>query len=122
MHATVPSSDIGMARTTLSVLESEPRNSQHTSAVSTHASRSSSSISCTVSSMKRVESKLMPTFMPSGASFWISASFARTAWATATALAPRCFRMPRPWAGCPSTRAMRRMSSKPSSTRATSDR
>ncbi len=34
MTATVPSSDMGMASTTLSVLDSEPRNIQHTSAVS----------------------------------------------------------------------------------------
>ncbi len=49
---------------------------------------------------------------------WSSVS--RTFWATATALAPRCFLMPMPWAGPPSTRAMRRTSSKPSSTMATS--
>ena len=54
MTATVPSSDIGIASTTLSVLESEPRNSQQTSAVRTTARPSSSSISWTDSSMKTV--------------------------------------------------------------------
>ena len=122
MTPTVPSSDMGMASTTLSVLDSEPRNTQHTSAVSRHASSSSISISCTLSSMKRVESKLMPSSMPSGRSLRSSSSILCTPSATATALAPRCFFTPRPWAGLPSTRDMRRMSSKPSSTSATSDR
>jgi hypothetical protein len=45
MMATVPNNDIGMARSTLSVADSEPRNSQHTSDVSTTASTSSISIS-----------------------------------------------------------------------------
>ena len=100
MTATVPSSDIGIASTTLSVLESEPRNSQHTSAVSRQASSSSNSISWTDSSMNRVESKLMPDLHARGRVFCTSASFARTPCATATALAPRCLRMPRPCAGC----------------------
>ena len=37
MIAIVPSSDMGMARITLSVLESEPRNNQQTRAVRTTA-------------------------------------------------------------------------------------
>ena len=72
--------------------------------------------------MKVVESKLIPTSIPGGRVFWISAIAAFTPCATATAFEPRCFRMPSPCAGAPLTRAMRRSSSNPSSTRATSSR
>ena len=55
-------------------LESEPRNSQQTRAVRTTASSSSNWISWTDSSMKRVESKLMPELHALAAgSCWISA-------------------------------------------------
>ncbi len=55
-----------MASTTLSVLESEPKNSQHTNAVKSSAKRSSSLISPTDSSMKMVVSARTSTFMPLG--------------------------------------------------------
>src|SRR5512140_2693289 len=62
--AMVPPSDIGIANTTLSVDDSEPRNSQQTAAVSTTASPSSSSISSTDSVMKLVVSNSTSTCMP----------------------------------------------------------
>ncbi len=120
--ATVPRSDIGIARTTFSVEERDPRNIQQTRAVSRTERTSSNWISWTDSSMNVVESKLIPISIPSGSVFWICAISALIALATATALAPRCLRIPRPWAGAPLTRAIRRTSSKPSSTRATSSR
>ena len=54
MMATVPRSDMGMARMTLRVLESEPRNIQQTRAVSRTESRSSNWISLTDSLMNWV--------------------------------------------------------------------
>ncbi len=66
MMATVPRSDMGMARMTLSVLESDPRNSQQTKAVRTTESRSSNWISLTDSRMNSVLSLVMPTVMSSG--------------------------------------------------------
>ncbi len=120
MMATVPRSDMGMARMTLSVLESDPRNSQQTKAVRMTESRSSNWISLTDSRMNSVLSLVMPTVMSAGRVLLYSAMAARTLLARATALAPRCFLMPMPWAGPPSMRARRRTSSKPSSTRATS--
>ncbi|OQC34876.1 MAG: hypothetical protein BWX64_02704 [Acidobacteria bacterium ADurb.Bin051] len=122
MTAIVPKSDIGIASTTFRVLEIEPRNIQQTSAVSRTASRISSWISRTDSSMKRVESKLIPSSIPFGSVSWIRSISARIAVATATALLPRCFLIPIPCAGSPLTRDIRRMSSKPSSTSATSSR
>ena len=104
------------------VLDSDPRKSQQTSAVSSTESTSSSSISWTDSSMKRVESKLIPSSIPSGRVGRMRSSSAWMPRATATALAPRCLRMPTPCAGSPLTRARRRTSSKPSSTSATSSR
>ncbi len=120
MMATVPSRDMGMARMTLSVLEREPRNSQQTKAVRMTESRSSNWISLTEWRMNSVLSLVMPTFMSAGRVLEYSSMAARTLLARATALAPRCFLMPMPWAGPPSIRASRRTSSKPSSTRATS--
>jgi hypothetical protein len=66
MTAIVPRSDIGIARTTFIVLESEPRKSQQTKAVRSIAMKSSSSISWTDSSMNTVESKRTSIFIPSG--------------------------------------------------------
>ena len=109
-----------MASTTLRVEEREPRKSQQTSAVRRTARKSSNSISFTDSSMYRVESKLVSRLIPGGKVLPISAISARIARATATALAPRCLRIPRPCAGWPLKRETRRMSSKPSSTSATS--
>ena len=74
MTAIVPSSDIGIAKSTFIVLDSEPRKSQHTIAVRITARPSSSSISLTDSLMKPVVSKRTSTFIPSGSVFWISAS------------------------------------------------
>jgi len=122
MTATVPSSDIGIASTTFMVLDSEPRKSQQTSAVSSTAKSSSRWISWTESSMKRVRSKLTERSIPSGRLSEMRAISARTSRATATALAPRCFLTPIPCDGLPLVRAKRRMSAKPSSTRATSER
>ena len=56
MTAIVPSKDIGIASTTLSVLDTEPRNIQHTSAVRTTAITSSSSTWWTDCSMYFAES------------------------------------------------------------------
>jgi hypothetical protein len=120
MMATVPRSDMGMARMTLRVLESDPKKSQQTKAVRRTDSSSSNWISLTDSRMNCVLSLVMPRVMSGGSVFMYWSSVSRTFWDTATALAPRCFLMPMPWAGPPSTRAMRRTSSKPSSTRATS--
>ena len=120
MMAIVPIRDMGMARMTLSVLESEPRNIQQTRAVRMTDRMSSSWISLTESSMNVVESTVTLTVMPSGRVFAYSAMAFLAALATATALAPRCFLMPMPWAGTPLMRAIRRTSSNPSSTRATS--
>ena len=111
-----------MASTTLRVLESDPRNSQHTRAVKRTERSSSKRISATDSSMNRVESKLTWRSIPSGRVSWILVSASRTPAATATALLPLCFRTPSPWAGAPLKRATRRTSSKPSSTSATSSR
>jgi hypothetical protein len=122
MVAIVPSSDMGIASTTFTVLENEPRNIQQTSAVSRTAMISSNCTSCTDSSMYLVESKMTVACMPSGRVFCTRASSSRMPSATATALAPRCLRMPMPWTGIPSVRERRRSSSKPSSTRATSCR
>ena len=94
MMAIVPIRDIGMARMTLSVLESEPRNIQQTRAVRMTDRMSSSWISLTESSMKTVESKTVLTDIPSGRVLAYSAMAALADLATATALAPRCFLMP----------------------------
>ena len=56
MMAIVPRSDIGIARITFSVVDSEPRNIQQTSAVRITESTSSNWISCTDSSMNSVAS------------------------------------------------------------------
>jgi hypothetical protein len=120
MQATVPRSDIGMAMITFSVAPNDPRKSQQMKAVRITDSSSSNWISRTDSSMNCVESKLMPSSIPAGRVFWISAMASFTPRATATALEPRCLRMPMPWAGSPLTRETRRTSSKPSSTMATS--
>ena len=66
MMATVPRSDMGMARMTLSVLESDPRNSQQTRAVRMTDRKSSNWISLTDSRMNSVLSKVMATVMSSG--------------------------------------------------------
>jgi hypothetical protein len=89
----------------LSVLDSDPRNIQHTSAVSSTAKISSCSICFTDCSMNVVLSKLTPSCMPSGRPFCSSAIAARTPVATATALLPRCFLIPMPCAGSPLMRA-----------------
>ena len=44
--------------------------------------------------------------MPGGSVFWTSSSAARTAFATATAFEPGCFRMPIAWTGVPFERAI----------------
>ena len=118
----VPRSDIGIASTTLSVLDNDPRNSQHTSAVKISARNSSSSISLTDSSMKMVVSASTSTFIPLGTLRWISATFSRIALVTATALVPRCFKTPSACSGSPSSCASVVTSSNPSSTSATSSR
>ena len=62
----------------------------------------------------------MPTVIPSGRFFWNSASTLRTCLATATALAPRCFLIADALRRHAVDARMRRTSSKPSSTSATS--
>src|SRR3569833_3416128 len=64
--AIVPSSDIGIANSTFSVDDSEPRNSQHTIAVRITASTSSSPISLTDSLMNWVVSNSTSTVMFGG--------------------------------------------------------
>ena len=120
MNAIVPSSDIGIANSTLSVADTEPRNSQQTIAVSTTASTSSMPISSTDSLMKSVVSNSTWIFMPGGRPFWMSSQAARTAFATLTALLPGCFKMPIACTGTPFMRARDVSSSKPSWMSATS--
>ena len=115
-------SDMGIASTTLTVLETEPRKNQHMIEVRRIASSSSNFTSETECSMNSVESNMTRKVMPSGRPLPISTTSAFTAWATSTAFAPRCFRMPMPWAGSPAMRVRRRVSSKPSSTSARSER
>ncbi len=120
MIATVPSRDMGMARMTFRVLDRDPRNIQQTRAVSMIDISSSNWISLTESLMNCVLSKTTLAVMPSGRVLRRSSRAARARAATPTALAPRCFFRLMPWAGPPLTRAMRRTSSNPSSTRLTS--
>ncbi len=92
--AMVPSSDIGIAKSTFMVADSDPRKTQHTKAVRMTARPSSIAISLTDSLMKTVVSKRTSSFIPGGSVFWRSAMALRTALATATALEPGCFRTP----------------------------
>ena len=116
----VPRIEVGIASSTLTVEDHEPRNSQQTSPVSSAAIRSVKRISWIASSMKWVASKLMASETPSGSCCCISAIRAFTSRPTWTAFAPRSLRMPKPMAGSPIARERRRRSSRPSSTTATS--
>ena len=101
----MPSSDIGMAKSTFIVLESDPRNTQQTSAVSRTASPSSMAISLTESEMKVVVSKMTSSFIPGGRVLCKLSIAAFTALATPTALEPGCLRMPIACTGAPLLRA-----------------
>ena len=118
--ANVPKTETGIASTTLNVEDSEPRNSQHTNAVSSTDNSSVSLISSTASLMKRLLSTRTSNDNPSGSVLRNSLSRARTESATSTVLDPCCLMIPSPCAGKPFARPMRRRSSKPSSTSATS--
>ena len=115
----VPMIEVGIASSTLKVAVQLPRNSQHTSDVTSAASTSVNLNSSTESSMNLVVSKLTAIFMPSGNCFATSAMRALTPCATATVFEPRCLRIPMPTARSPLAREMRRMSSRPSSISAT---
>ena len=116
----VPRIEVGIARSTLIVVENDPRNSQQTNPVRSAARTSVSRISSIARSMNTVLSKRTPTLTPSGRSARICCSFALERWPTSTAFAPRSLRMPNPIEGSPLARATRRRSSSPSSTTATS--
>ena len=121
MTMNVPRIDVGMASRTLRVVDQEPRNTQQTTLVRSAARMRVKRISLIARSMKTVVSKLTARKSPSGSSFSISASRARTSRPTCTAFAPRSLVMPKPMAGWPLVRARRRLSSSPSSTTATSE-
>ena len=118
----VPRIEVGIASSTLSVVDHEPRKIQHTALVSSAASTSVNRISWIACSMKTVVSKLMTRNRPSGSCFSISATLARTSFPSCTAFAPRSLVIPKPTAGSPIERKKRRRSSSPSSTTATSCR
>ena len=116
----VPRIEVGIASSTLSVVDHEPRNTQHTRLVSSAAITSVNRISSIARSTKTVVSKLMTISRPSGSCFSISLTFARTSRPSWTAFAPRSLVTPKPTAGSPIVRKKRRRSSSPSSTTATS--
>ena len=97
----VPRIEVGMASSTLRVVDHEPRKSQQTRPVSSAASTRVKRISLIACSTKTVVSKLMARNRPSGSCFSISASRARTSRPTCTAFAPRSLVMPKPIAGSP---------------------
>ena len=100
----VPRIEVGIASSTLSVVDHEPRKTQHTRLVSSAAITSVNRISSIARSTKSVVSKLMTMNRPSGSCFPISATLARTARPTWTALAPRSLVTPKPTAGSPIAR------------------
>ena len=105
MIATDPSSDIGIAISTLSVAENDPRKIQQTSPVNTSARPSSRMISSIESEMNCVVSKMTSMCIDAGSVFCRSTSATRTAFATETAFDPRCFKMPIACTGSPFERA-----------------
>ena len=92
----VPRIEVGIASSTLSVVDHEPRNTQHTRLVSSAAITSVNRISLIARSTKTVVSKLTARNSPSGSCFSISPSRSRTSWPTCTAFAPRSLVMPKP--------------------------
>ncbi len=122
MTMNVPRMDVGMASSTLRVVDHEPRKTQQTTLVSSAARMRVNRISLIARSTKTVVSKLTARKSPSGSCFSSSASLARTSRPTCTAFAPRSLVMPKPIAGSAIARKRRRRSSRPSSTTATSRR
>ena len=64
--AMVPNNDMGMAKSTFTVAENDPKKSQQTNEVSNTARTSSVSISCTDSSMNTVVSNRTSISIPWG--------------------------------------------------------
>ena len=116
----VPRIEVGMARSTFTVVDQEPRKSQHTSPVRTEARTRVNRISLIACSTKTVVSQFTSRLRPSGRLLRSSSVLALINRPTATALAPRSLVMPMLTAGCPMVRPRRRRSSRPSSTTATS--
>ena len=104
MTMNVPRIEVGIASSTLSVVDHEPRKTQHTRLVSSAASTSVNRISLIARSTNTVVSKLTARNSPSGSCFSTSASRARTSRPTWTAFAPRSLVMPKPTAGSPIVR------------------
>ena len=116
----VPITEVGTDSSTLSVELHEPRKRKQTTPVMTAERISVNSVSWIASWMNTLLSKLTASLMSGGRPLLSSATRSFTACATATELAPCCFLIPMPMPGRPLISATCRMSSRPSSTRATS--
>ena len=116
----VPRIEVGIARSTFKVVVQDPRKTQQTSPVSTEARTRVKRISPMAFSTKIVVSQFTNSVRPSGRLRAMSATITFTARPTSTAFAPRSLVTLKPTEGWPIERPMRRRSSRPSSTTATS--
>src|SRR5437868_6401419 len=82
--ANVPKTETGMASTTFSVEDNEPRKNQQTSAVRQHERNSVNSISCTASLINTLLSTRTSRLSPLGSVLFSSSIFLRTPSATST--------------------------------------